>query len=266
MRVRDIISEPLDTHRDMDSEAVTERVTELLGQVGLREEYMYRYPHEFSGGQRQRIAIARALALDPSFVVLDEPTSALDVSVQAKVLELLENLQAEYDLTYLFITHNLSVMDYIADRILIMYVDKYGNIPLNQRVQEHEASYLRERMCRDDRIGNTPLQRQPSQVRVEQQLHQHTEPEDGDADATHRENSARVIGGRVPAFRGEDSDGDSGRHCDEHADRHEFERGGEELEYVLSDWLLGSDTGAQVALQYSRQEIEVLYVQGLVQS
>jgi len=154
MRVRDIVSEPLDTHRDMDSEAVTERVAELLDQVGLREEYMYRYPHEFSGGQRQRIAIARALALDPSFVVLDEPTSALDVSVQAKVLELLEDLQDEFDLTYLFITHNLSVMDYIADRILIMYV---GNIvergPTDRMFADPHHPYTEALLSAVPRIG-----------------------------------------------------------------------------------------------------------------
>ncbi|MFB6210344.1 MAG: ABC transporter ATP-binding protein [Halobacteriales archaeon] len=122
MSVRKIIAEPLHTHRNWSEEERNDRVGELLERVGLSVDHMYRYPHEFSGGQRQRIAIARALALEPSFVILDEPTSALDVSVQAKILNLLEELQDELDLTYLFITHDLNVMRHIADRLIIMYL------------------------------------------------------------------------------------------------------------------------------------------------
>ncbi|MFB6299285.1 MAG: ABC transporter ATP-binding protein [Halobacteriales archaeon] len=122
MSVRKIIAEPLRTHRDWSEEERNDRVGALLERVGLSVDHMYRYPHEFSGGQRQRIAIARALALEPSFVILDEPTSALDVSVQAKILNLLEELQDELDLTYLFITHDLNVMRHIADRLIIMYL------------------------------------------------------------------------------------------------------------------------------------------------
>jgi peptide/nickel transport system ATP-binding protein len=124
MTVFDIVADPLRIHHIMSGKALEDRVVELLRRVGLRPEFMRRYPHAFSGGQRQRIGIARALALDPRLVIADEAVSALDVSVRAQILNLMIELQKEFDLTYLFISHDLSVVEYVADRVAVMYVGK----------------------------------------------------------------------------------------------------------------------------------------------
>lgn len=124
MNILDIISEPMLVNGITSRKEREDRVTELLRKVGLRPEYMVRYPHSFSGGQRQRIGIARALALQPNLVVADEPVSALDVSVQAQVLNLLMELMEEMSLTYLFVAHDLSVVRHICDRVTVMYVGK----------------------------------------------------------------------------------------------------------------------------------------------
>ncbi len=124
MTLLDIVGEPLLVHGEKDAHKRTERVEELLRLVGLRPEYMRRYPHAFSGGQRQRIGIARALALNPRLVVADEPVSALDVSVQAQILNLMLELQEKLGLTYLFVAHDLSVVKHISERVAVMYVGR----------------------------------------------------------------------------------------------------------------------------------------------
>ncbi|MCB0105541.1 MAG: dipeptide ABC transporter ATP-binding protein [Caldilineaceae bacterium] len=128
MPVIDIVGDPLKINRIASGRELEDRVAALLRKVGLRPEYMRRYPHAFSGGERQRVGIARALALDPHLVVADEAVSALDVSVRAQILNLMQDLQEEMKLTYLFVSHDLSVIEYICDRVVVMYVGKVVEI------------------------------------------------------------------------------------------------------------------------------------------
>ena len=131
-RVGFIVGEPLQVHENLTDAGIKRRVQELLEVVGLNPEHYNRFPHEFSGGQRQRIGIARALMVSPKLVVCDEPVSALDVSVQAQILNLLKDLQREFDLTYVFIAHDLNVVRYISDRVMVMYLGKaaeFANSP-----------------------------------------------------------------------------------------------------------------------------------------
>jgi len=128
LKIRDLIGEPLLVHSEMNKNQRENKVKELLNIVGLSEEHATRYPHEFSGGQRQRVGIARALSVNPSLIIADEPISALDVSIQAQILNIFKELQNKYDLTYIFISHDLSVVEMISDRIGVMYLGKLVEI------------------------------------------------------------------------------------------------------------------------------------------
>ncbi len=137
MTVGDIIAEPLKVHQLAEGKARQERVQELMEIVGLDPRFIRRYPHEFSGGQRQRIGIARALACKPRFIVCDEPISALDVSIQAQIMNLMEDLQNEFDLTYLFIAHDLSAVRHISDRIAVMYLGHLAELAEGAEIYEN---------------------------------------------------------------------------------------------------------------------------------
>lgn len=137
MTVSDIIGEPLDIYHLCEGKERQERIYELLNTVGLGKEHASRYPHEFSGGQRQRVGIARALAVNPEFVVCDEPISALDVSIQAQVVNMLEDLQAELGLTYLFIAHDLSMVRHISQKVGVMYLGSLVEMAETEELYEH---------------------------------------------------------------------------------------------------------------------------------
>lgn len=165
MTVSDILGEPLDIHKLASSGERKERILTLLQMVGLNAEHMSRFPHEFSGGQQQRIGIARALAVEPSFLICDEPISALDVSIQAQVVNLLERLQDELGLTYLFIAHDLAMVKHISDRVAVMYLGKIvelaDSVELYRRPQHPYTKALLSAIPIPDPLAEAKRQRIP---------------------------------------------------------------------------------------------------------
>ena len=155
-RVGDTLAEALATHGLHPGPARAARIAELLALVGLAPEHARRYPHEFSGGQRQRIGIARALAVEPRFIVADEPVSALDVSIQAQVINLLSDLRERFGLTMLFISHDLDVVEYLCDRIVVLYLGKVMEVAPRRRAVPVAAASLHARRCSTRRRGPTP--------------------------------------------------------------------------------------------------------------
>ena len=180
MTVMDIIREALDLHSDLKTkEEKSRRVYELLDRVGLMREHANRYPHEFSGGQRQRIGIARALAVDPEFIVCDEPISALDVSIQAQVVNMLEDLQREFGLTYLFIAHDLSMVRHISDRIGVMYLGKLVEIGPSEEIYSHHLHPYTEALLSSEPVPDPEKARAKEQIVLQGDIPSPIDPPSG---------------------------------------------------------------------------------------
>lgn len=162
--IADTVSEGMDIHKMYTGEKRQERILELLSMVGLNKEHLNRFPHEFSGGQRQRIGIARALSLDPELIVCDEPISALDVSIQAQVVNLLKKLQKEFGLSYLFITHDLSMVRQIADRIAVMYLGSIVEIAPSEEIYTCNYHPYTKALLSAIPIANPKLERERKRI------------------------------------------------------------------------------------------------------
>lgn len=160
MTIGNAIADPIRVHKLVPDNAVNDRVAELLNDVGLSRNCMNRYPHEFSGGQRQRICIARALGCNPEFIVCDEPISALDVSIQAQIINLLQDLQDKYNLTYLFIAHDLSVVRHISDRVAVMYLGKMAELAFKDDLFDHPLHPYTKALLSAVPIPNPRLERE----------------------------------------------------------------------------------------------------------
>ena len=168
LTVLDIISEPLESSTDMSKREREETVLNLMDRVGLDKKYLRRYPHAFSGGQRQRISIARALSTNPSFIVADEPTSALDVSIQAQILNLMGELQEEFNLSYLFVSHNLGVIRHMSDRVAVMYLGRMVELAENEEIFERPRHPYTEALMKSipiaDPLVKSGLESAPGEV------------------------------------------------------------------------------------------------------
>jgi oligopeptide transport system ATP-binding protein len=165
MTVGDIVGEPLDIHRLTTSKAERlRRIQQLLEMVGLNPEHINRYPHEFSGGQRQRIGIARALAVEPSLIVCDEPVSAVDVSIQAQIINMLEELQSELNLTFLIIAHDLSMIKYISDRVAVMYLGKIVELVTSENLYSRPQHPYTKALLSAVPIADPVLERQRKRI------------------------------------------------------------------------------------------------------
>lgn len=180
MTVEDIVAEPLDVHGVYkNKKARSEKVIELLSLVGLGEEHVLRFPHEFSGGQRQRIGIARALALNPKFIVCDEPISALDVSIQAQVVNLLKGLQDQLGLTYMFIAHDLSMVRYISDRVGVMYLGHLMELAESEELYKSPLHPYTKALLSAIPIPNPDIQKKRKRIMLEGEVPSPINPKDG---------------------------------------------------------------------------------------
>ncbi|PLR96858.1 ABC transporter ATP-binding protein [Bacillus sp. T33-2] len=176
-RVGDALEEALIIHTDLPADERRAKVVQLLKEVGLKEEHYDRYPHEFSGGQRQRIGIARAISINPSFIVCDEPVSALDVSVQAQVIKLLKDLQGKHELTYLFVSHDLGVVRHLCDRVLVMYLGQMVELAPVEKLYENPTHPYTEALL--SAIPRPVVGKKRERIRLQGDLPSPTDPPAG---------------------------------------------------------------------------------------
>ena len=203
-----IVGEPLKIHGLAHGKEYQDRVEELLTTVGLHPYFATRYPHEFSGGQRQRIGIARALASNPSFIVCDEPISALDVSIQAKIINLLEDLQHKFGLTYLFIAHDLAVVRHISDRIAVMYLGKIAEVANREELYERtRCTRIPRRCCRRYPSPTRPVSVQRERVILQGDVPSPMNPPKGCVFHTRCPIAADVCREEIPELRNLGSSG-----------------------------------------------------------
>lgn len=203
--VFEIIAEPMQVHKLYESKAeMKERVYELLEDVGLNRDHANRYPHEFSGGQRQRIGIARALALDPEFIIADEPISALDVSVQAQVVKLLQRLQKEKGLTYLFIAHDLSMVKYISDRIGVMYLGHMVELTTSEKLYENPLHPYTQALLSAIPIPDPDIEEARERIILEGELPSPINPPSGCVFRTRCPNAMEICAQKKPVWQEEE--------------------------------------------------------------